>query len=155
MPGSIFGSAVRRVEDPRFLTGRARYVENVPVPNALRAVFVRSIMPHARLGDVDTAAASAMRGVHAVLVAGDLGLAPRPPAGNVTGPFERPVLARDVVRFVGEPLAVVLADDLARAMDAAESVAVAYDPLPSVVGAEAALAEDAPLLFPGAGTNLA
>src|SRR5581483_8992705 len=115
MPGSVFGSVVRRVEDPRFLTGRARYVENVPVPNALRAVFVRSIMPHARIEDVDAAAATAMPGVRAVL-------------------------ARDVVRFVGEPLAVVLADDLARAMDAAESVAVAYDPLPSVVGAEAALA---------------
>ncbi len=155
MPGSVFGSVVRRVEDPRFLTGRARYVENVPVPNALRAVFVRSIMPHARIEDVDAAAATAMPGVRAVLGADDLNLAPRPPAGNVEGPFERPVLARDVVRFVGEPLAVVLADDLARAMDAAESVAVAYDPLPSVVGAEAALAEDAPLLFPGAGTNLA
>ncbi len=155
MPGSVFGSVVRRVEDPRFLTGRARYVENVPVPNALRAVFVRSIMPHARIEDVDAAAATAMPGVRAVLGVDDQNLAPRPPAGNVEGPFERPVLARDVVRFVGEPLAVVLADDLARAMDAAESVAVAYDPLPSVVGAEAALAEDAPLLFPGAGTNLA
>jgi len=155
MPGSIFGGVVRRIEDPRFLTGRARYVENVPVPNALRAVFVRSIMPHARIQGFEAAAASAVPGVRAVLSADDLDLAPRPPAGNVEGPFQRPVLARDVVRFVGEPVALVLAEDLPRAMDAAESVAVAYDPLPSVVDPEAALADGAPLLFPQAGTNLA
>jgi carbon-monoxide dehydrogenase large subunit len=155
MTGSIFGSVVHRVEDPRFLTGRARYVDDLRPEGALRAVFVRSIMAHARLGGVDASAAAAMPGVVAVLVAEDLALDPRPPAGNVEGPFHRPVPASEVVRFVGEPIALVVAETLGRAEDAAEAVAVDYEPLPAVVGAEAALAPEAPLLFPEARTNLA
>ncbi|MGZ4154486.1 MAG: xanthine dehydrogenase family protein molybdopterin-binding subunit, partial [Actinomycetota bacterium] len=93
--------------------------------------------------------------VAAVLTADDLELAAQPPSGNVRGPFARPVLARDVVRYVGEPIAVVLAETLAQAFDAAETVVVDLDPLPVVVGAEAAVADDAPLLFADAGTNVA
>jgi len=80
---------------------------------------------------------------------------PRPPAGNVEGPFARPLLARDAVRFVGEPIAVVLADSLAMGQDAAEAVLVEYEPLGAVVGPEGAVAEGAALLFPEAGTNVA
>jgi carbon-monoxide dehydrogenase large subunit len=155
MTTSIFGSVVLRTEDPRFLTGASRYVDDVPAPGALRAVFVRSMMAHARLGRIETARAASMPGVAAVLSARDLELAPRPPAGNVEGPFARPVLARDRVRYVGEPIAVVLAEDLARGEDAAEAVEVELEPLQPVVGAEAALADGAPILHPEAGTNLA
>ncbi|HEY6677836.1 MAG TPA: xanthine dehydrogenase family protein molybdopterin-binding subunit, partial [Actinomycetota bacterium] len=76
-------------------------------------------------------------------------------SGSVSGPFERQVLAHDRVRFVGEAIAVVLAESLGQAQDAAEGVQVEYQPLPAVVGSEAALADGAPLLFPEAGSNLA
>jgi carbon-monoxide dehydrogenase large subunit len=152
---SVFGGVVHRTEDPRFLSGRGRYVDNLPLEGALRAVFVRSMMPHAAVGSVDVAGALAVPGVAAVLLAADLKLAPQPPAGNVRGPFPRDPLARDRVRYVGEPIAVVLADTLGRAQDAAETVVVDLDPLPAVIGAEAAVAPDAPLLFPDAATNVA
>ena len=155
MSTSIFGSVVLRTEDPRFLTGGARYVDDVPVEGALHACFVRSMMAHAAVSGVGVAEAAEMPGVTAVLTAADLDLPPRPPAGNVEGPFARPLLAGERVRYVGEPVAMVLADSLAQAQDAAETVAVDYEPLEAVVGPEAALGQDAPLLFPEAGTNLA
>jgi carbon-monoxide dehydrogenase large subunit len=155
MTTSIFGNVVHRTEDPRFLSGRGRYTDAIPAGGALRAVFVRSMMAHARVKAVDTAEANALPGVAAVLTGGDLDLAPQPSSGSVSGPFDRPVLATEVVRFVGEPVAVVLAETLGQAQDAAESVVVEYDPLPPVVGAEAALADGSPLLFPDAATNLA
>jgi carbon-monoxide dehydrogenase large subunit len=155
MTTSIFGSVVHRVEDPRFLTGTARYVDAVRPEDALRAVFVRSIFAHGRISGIDVSAASAMQGVVAVLTAADLDLGPQPPAGNVLGPFQRPVPARDVVRYVGEPIALVVAQTLAQAYDAAEAIAVDVDPLQPVVATRAAVAEGAPLLFPDAGTNVA
>src|SRR5712691_10759682 len=83
---SIFGNPQRRAEDPRFLRGEGRYVENIPVPDALRAVFVRSMMPHARvIGVQGLEEARAMPGVVAVLTADDLGLDARPPSGHVEG----------------------------------------------------------------------
>lgn len=155
MTTSIFGSVVHRTEDPRFLTGQGRYVDNIPVDGALRASFVRSMMAHARISGIDASVAAAMPGVVAVLAAADLDLEPQPPSSSVEGPFDRPVLAKGVVRFVGEPVAVVLAETQAQAVDAVEVVGVEYEPLPPVIGAEAALEKDAPLLFPEAGTNLA
>jgi carbon-monoxide dehydrogenase large subunit len=155
MTTSILGSVVHRVEDPRFLRGTARYVDDLVPEGALRAVFVRSMMPHAGLLGIDASAALALPGVAAVLTAADLELAPQPPSGEVLGPFDRPVLAEGVVRFVGEPVALVLAETPALAEDAAELVAVDLDPLEGVVDPEAALAPDAPLLFHEAGTNLA
>jgi carbon-monoxide dehydrogenase large subunit len=155
MTTSLFGSVVHRVEDPRFLRGTARYVDDLVPEGALRAVFVRSMMPHAGLLGIDASAALALPGVAAVLTAADLELAPQPPSGEVLGPFDRPVLAEGVVRFVGEPVALVLAETPALAEDAAELVAVDLDPLEGVVDPEAALAPDAPLLFHEAGTNLA
>jgi aerobic carbon-monoxide dehydrogenase large subunit len=155
MGSSIFGSVVHRTEDPRFLTGRGRYVDNLPVEGVLHAVFVRSMMAHARIGAVDLSGAAASPGVVAALSAADLDLAPQPPSGNVRGPFPRPILAREVVRYVGEPIAVVIADTAAHAQDGAEAVFVDLDPLPAVVGPDAAAADAAPLLFPEAGTNVA
>ena len=118
LPPSFFGIPHLRSEDPRFLRGEGRYLENIPVEGALRAVFVRSIMAHSRVDGLDSGAA-AMPGVAAIFIADDLALAPQPPSGNVHGPMHREILGRDVVRFVGEPLAVVVAATLAQAMDAA------------------------------------
>ncbi|HLA91945.1 MAG TPA: xanthine dehydrogenase family protein molybdopterin-binding subunit [Actinomycetota bacterium] len=155
MTTSIFGSVVHRVEDPRFLTGDARYVDDLCPEGAMRAVFVRSMMAHARLLGIDASQALALPGVAAVLVAADLDLMPQPPSGEVLGPFERPVLASEVVRFVGEPVALVLAETAALAEDAAELVALDLDPSNAVIDPEAALGPDAPVLFPEAGTNVA
>jgi carbon-monoxide dehydrogenase large subunit len=155
MTSSIFGRAVLRTEDPRFLSGRGRYVDNLSIEGGLRAVFVRSMMAHARMDAVDVSQAMGAPGIIAALTAADLGLDPQPPSGNVRGPFPRPILAHDVVRYVGEPVAVVLAETFAQAQDAAEAVVVELDPLPVVVGPEAALEQDVPILFPEAGTNVA
>jgi carbon-monoxide dehydrogenase large subunit len=151
---SIFGSVVLRSEDPRFVRGEGLYVENIRIDGALRAVFVRSMMAHARIVTVDTEAARSMPGVVAVYTARDLALGSQPPSGNVPPTFARPVLAQDIVRFVGEPIAVVIAETRAEADDAAELVVVDYDPMPAVVGIDGALSEDAPLLFPEHGSNV-
>lgn len=155
MTSSIFGSAVRRSEDPRFLRGEARFTENIPIEGALRACFVRSMMPHARVNEVDVSVALGQPGVVGVFTGADLALPPFPPAGSVSAPelFVYPVLAEDVVRFVGQPIAVVVAESPALASDAAEVVAVDYDPLDAVVDPLAALAPDAPLLWPESGSN--
>src|SRR5262245_7297406 len=151
--GSILGHPVRRVEDPDLLTGAARFVADLPV-ESLHAVFVRSPFAHARITAVDLDEARGMPGVAGIFVGADLGLAPMTP-GTVPLGFGRPVLAEGVVRFVGEPVAVVVAETSAQAMDAAELVSVDYDPLPVVVDPVAALDDEGPLLFPEERTNVA
>ncbi|HYT30675.1 MAG TPA: xanthine dehydrogenase family protein molybdopterin-binding subunit, partial [Actinomycetota bacterium] len=152
--GSILGHAVRRSEDPRFLDGSARYTDDLPVEGALHAVFVRSTFAHAVISSIDGAEASGMPGVVAVITEADLGLAPL--GGGMAGPaFSRPLLAKGRVRFVGEAVAVVVAESRAQAMDAAEAVVVDYQPEPAVVDPLAALEDGAPLLFPEHGSNLA
>jgi len=153
--GSILGHPVRRVEDPRFLMGTARYTEDLPADGALHAVFVRAVMAHARISGIETSAAAAMPGVAGVFAAADLDLDPIEAEGDAPELFARPVLARDVVRFIGEPIAVVLAETRAQAVDAAEAVLVDYDPLPVVVDPVAAMADGAPLLYPDHGSNVA
>lgn len=144
-----------RSEDPRFLRGEGRYLANLPLEGALHAVFVRSMMGHAGLNGVDAAAAARMPGVEAVWSAADVeGLPQIPPSGNVPELFAMPLLASERVRYVGEAVAVVLARTLEQAVDAAELVAVDYDPLPAVVGFDAALADDGELLFPAHGSNV-
>jgi carbon-monoxide dehydrogenase large subunit len=140
------GEEVRRVEDPPLVTGAARYTEDLAIPGALNAAFVRSVMAHARITRVDTGEAAGMPGVVAVLTAADLGL---PPMGPGLGPPElaRPALASEVVRFIGEAVAVVVADTREHAVDAAEAVAVDYDPLPVVTDPAEAVSEEAPSLF--------
>jgi aerobic carbon-monoxide dehydrogenase large subunit len=150
--GSILGHPVRRIEDPRLLTGEARFTEDVPAEGARHAVFVRSFMAHARLGRIDTSQARSMPGVVAVLTQEDLQLPPQV-SGIVPPAFARPILATDVVRFVGEPVAVVVAGSRAQAVDAAEAVAVEYEALPILVDPRRALEPDAPMLFPGHGSN--
>ena len=159
----MFGVPALRSEDPRFLRGEGRYLENIPIPDALRAVFVRSIMPHGRVSGIEGLEdARSMPGVVAVFTADDLRISAQPPSGNVEGasgtlegPFAREVLARDTVRYVGEPVAVVIADSLAHGQDAAELVWPAVDALDAVTDVEAAFADGAPVLFPAHGSNIA
>lgn len=145
--GSILGHPVKRTEDPRFLRGTALYTEDLPAEAALWAVFVRSLMPHAKVLGVETSEAAGMPGVAGVYTAADLGLADMKPEGDAPKFTSRPILATERVRFAGEPIAVVLADTRAQAMDAAETVLVDYDPLPPVVDPFAAMEPGAPQLF--------
>lgn len=156
MERSVIGSTPRRREDARFLTGQGRYLDDLAVPGVAHAVLLRSPHAHALIRGLDTAAARAAPGVLAVLTAAEGhadGLAAmRPPAEvNVqTGePFPflpQPLLAEDRVRHVGEPVALIVAETRAQALDAAELVAVDYAPLPAVTTAAAARAPGAPLL---------
>jgi aerobic carbon-monoxide dehydrogenase large subunit len=155
MQGSILGNPVRRREDPRLITGAGRFVADVKVPGALHAVFVRSPLAHARITGVDVTAARSLPGVVAVYLAADLGLPAQagfPPLG---GDFNKPPLAEGVVRFVGDPVALVVAETREQAVDAAGAVDLDLEPIPHVIDAEKALAEGAPLLFPDHGSNLA
>jgi carbon-monoxide dehydrogenase large subunit len=152
--GSILGNPVRRVEDPRILSGEAKYFDDLDPTGCTHIVFVRSPIAHARVTAVDTKDAEGMPGVVAVHTKDTL------PLERVTGmmappEFARPPLADATVRFVGDIVAAVVAETRAQAVDAAEAVVVDYDPLPVVVDAETALAEGAPLLFPEHGSNVA
>jgi carbon-monoxide dehydrogenase large subunit len=155
---SILGTRVVRTEDPLFLTRGAVYTDDLTderLTGALHATFVRSQVAHGRLLSVDTSAALEAPGVVAVVTADDLTeLAPLPPPFPfIDQTMTRPWLASDRVRFVGDPIAVVLTEERYQGEDAAERVVVDIDPLPAVVGTAAA-ATDEVLLFPEAGTNV-
>jgi carbon-monoxide dehydrogenase large subunit len=125
---TVLGHDVQRVEDPVLLTGEARFVADIPVDGLLHAVYVRTGVAHGELRGVDVAAARAQPGVVAVFTAADLDL---PLAANV-----RPMLATERVRFVGEPVAVIVAESVASGVDAAEHVVVDVEPLPVVLDAQ-------------------
>jgi carbon-monoxide dehydrogenase large subunit len=152
------GTSMPRVEDARFLTGNGTYVDDVQLSGTVHCAFVRSPHAHARVLSVDATAARALDGVVAVLTGEDVAdLAPitttiptRPEEVKVA---TRALLARDKVRHVGDPVAVVVASSRYIAEDAAELVVVEYEPLPAVVDAEAALAPDAPVLHEELGDN--
>ena len=122
--GSILGNAVRRREDPGILRGATRYFDDLQIPGMVHVAFVRSTVAHARLTEVDTSEARGMPGVVGVYAAGDLAL--EPVLGFIMLPpvFVRPPLASEVVRFVGDIVAVVAAETRAQAVDAAEAVIV-------------------------------
>ncbi|HEV8648753.1 MAG TPA: xanthine dehydrogenase family protein molybdopterin-binding subunit [Actinomycetes bacterium] len=151
--GGRVGGPVGRVEDPPLVTGAARYTDDLAAPGALHAAFVRSVVAHALVTGIDTAEAAAMPGVAGVFTAADLGLPPLSPDGAPAA-FARPVLATERVRFLGEALAVVVADTRAAAVDAAELVGVDYEPLAAVTDPVRALDPGAPVLFPEHGSNL-
>jgi carbon-monoxide dehydrogenase large subunit len=155
---SILGTRVVRTEDPLFLTRGAVYTDDLTderLTGALHATFVRSQVAHGRLLSVDTEAALQAPGVVAVVTAQDVtDLAPLPPPFPfINQAMTRPWLASDRVRFVGDPIAVVLTEERYQGEDAAELVAVDIDPLPAVVSLTDA-AQDEVLLFPEAGTNV-
>lgn len=157
MVARLTGTSVRRVEDPRILTGRGRYVDDVTLPGMLHAAFVRSPFPHARITGIDVAEALEVPGVRAVITADDLArvatdLLPVGPPDLLLASF--PALARETVRLVGDPVAVVLADSRAEAEDGAEMVEVDYEPLPGVGEMDDVLAGTTEPLFPELGTNV-
>ncbi len=154
-PRRILGSPMLRSEDRALLTGTARYTDDVPCEGALHGVFVRSPIAHALVRSVDVDEARAMPGVVGVFVAGDMGGLRMPPVEDSPETFARPLLATERVLFVGEPVAVVVAQTRAQAVDAADAVTVDYEPLTPVIDPETALGPDAPVLFPAHGSNLA
>ena len=147
-----------RREDARLLTGRGRYIDDIVVPGALHACFVRSPHAHARIVAIDTAAALAMPGVVAVFTGRDI--APHTtrhrmaPAIDGLQPMESDTLPVDKVRFQGDPVACVIATDRYLAEDAAERVAVDYEVLPAVGTMWRALEPDAPLVDEALSSNL-
>jgi carbon-monoxide dehydrogenase large subunit len=154
MPGSLLGTEVVRVEDPQLLEGRGTYVGNLQIDGLLHLKFVRSTMAHARIVSIDTDEAQALPGVVAVYTPADLGLPAHHGLFVFNSNLPRPPLATDTVYFVGDPVALVVADTPATAEDAAEAVVIDYDPLPAVVDMETALGPDTPQLFDGVPGNL-
>ena len=154
MPGSILGNRVVRKEDPKFLTTGGRYLDDLnDVPElagAAHVVYVRAAAAHAMITSIDVDEARAMPGVLGVFTAADLELEPVPSPYNPM--VARPLLASDRVRYVGDPIAAVVAETRAQAVDAAEAVLVDYDPLDVVVDPEAAA--EAPALYEAAGSNV-
>ncbi|HMH52793.1 MAG TPA: xanthine dehydrogenase family protein molybdopterin-binding subunit [Candidatus Acidoferrum sp.] len=168
MSAKYFGAAVKRREDPRFLRGEGRFVDDVTLAGMLHAAFVRSPHAHARIVAIRTPAAAAMPGVARVFTADDLSrwlkplpLFGAPPPGLAAAirfdlrQAAQYALCRDRVRHVGEIVAMVVADTRARAEDAAERVEVDWDPLPAVSDIDTATAPGAPLVHPEWGTNVA
>jgi aerobic carbon-monoxide dehydrogenase large subunit len=153
--GSILGNRVRRVEDPRMLTAGGTYVDDIPLPDAAWLTYVRSPHAHARITAIDSAEAKGVAGVLAIFTGEDLGELGLAPHTNPTFPeaMRRPFVAIGTVRYVGQPVVAVIAEDRTQAADAAELVLVDYDPLPVVVDPELALRDDV-VLFPDHGTNV-
>jgi carbon-monoxide dehydrogenase large subunit len=157
-PGGLVGASLARVEDGPLVTGRGRFLDNLPFPGMVHAVVVRSPFAHALVGAIDTAAARGVDGVVTVLTGRDL-------AGDWAGPLPMiwPVpgcqvpdhwpLASEEVRYLGDGVAVVVAESPAAAQDAAELVDVEYEPLPVVTEVDAALDDGAPLVHPELETN--
>ncbi|CAN5820124.1 xanthine dehydrogenase family protein molybdopterin-binding subunit [soil metagenome] len=155
MVGSILGTRVLRTEDPVLLAGEGQYLADLDLPGKLHAVFSRSEVAHASLRAVHVNDALAVPGVVAVYTAADLGVAPHHGFVTVHADFARPQLADGVVRFVGEAIAIVIAEDVAAAADGAAAVWADYDELPVIVDPEMALAVDAEPIFPQHESNQA
>jgi aerobic carbon-monoxide dehydrogenase large subunit len=163
MNGGQIGRSLGRLEDPRFLKGQGRYVDDMSLPGQLHAIVLRSPHGHAAIEGIDTASARGMPGVRGVFTAADIdadGIGALPCIAQVAtvAPIIVPprlALARDRVRHAGDPVAFVVADTAEQARDAAERIRVAYRALPAVVDAIAALGAGAPLLWDEAPGNLA
>ncbi len=155
MAGSILGNRVLRKEDPKFLTTGGKYVDDLLdeplLAGAAHVTYVRSSQAHGHIRSIDTSGALEMPGVIAVLTAADLGLEPVPSQFNPM--VARGLLAIDKVRFVGEPVAVVITEEAYQGEDAAEAVIVEYDALPAVVDMEQAITSST-LIYESAGSNV-
>jgi len=152
---SILGTRVLRTEDPKFLTVGGMYTADLRIDGAAHATYVRSSMAHARIRSIDVEAARSAPGVVDVFTAADIDLVPAVGGMGMMPPaMGRPYLASGTVRFVGEPVAVIVTEERAQGEDAAELVMVDYDPLPPVVDPETSQARDT-LLFPEHGSNVA
>lgn len=162
--GQGIGAAVERKEDDRFLTGRGRFTDDLRLPNQLYAVIVRSPHAHARIVSIDTSKAAAAAGVNTVFTGADIaadGLGGLPTAWLITNRDgstmvepSRPAMPADIVRHVGDPVAVVIADSRAQARDAAALVHVEYEALPAVASIDDATADGAQAVWDEAPDNL-
>jgi carbon-monoxide dehydrogenase large subunit len=153
---AFIGSPVERIEDLRFLKGRGRFVDDIGGKDTLHAAILRSAVAHGRIRSIDVRAALKRPGVHAVITAADIGAVPvitlRQELLDDFKPYQQPVIAHDKVRYVGEPLAVVVAATSAQAEDAMDAIVVDIEPLPAVADRDGARA-DASVLFDATGTN--
>jgi carbon-monoxide dehydrogenase large subunit len=164
------GKSVRRVEDDRLIRGEGRFLSDLNLPGTLVAMFVRSPHAHAKIGAIDASAARAMPGIVAIYTAADVAGRTEPicVAGEVhtperllreLKPLDRihpiPILPTERVTYVGQPVAMIVAESRNAAVDASEQLQIDYEPLPAVFDADEALAPEAPLVEPEWKTNLA
>lgn len=159
MEARYLGKAIPRVEDPELLSGRARFLDDIHIPDTVHVAFVRSNHAHARLKKIDMSAAAACPGVVAVYDARTLGVAGRAMPQLAPSPLliqdrTQHVLASEAVHYVGEAIAIVLARTRAVAEDAADLVEIEYEPLPPVTDLESALNAKAPKAHEGSPSNL-
>lgn len=153
----LVGQRIKRVEDPRLLTGTGRFVDDITPPHTGHVAFRRSDHPHALIKSIDLGDARELPGVIGIFTAAEIehDLIPAIPASRMKGYYATPIwpLARRKVRYVGEPVLAVVADSRYIAEDALDSIQIEYEPLPFAIRAEDAAAADAPLLHDEAGTN--
>ncbi|MEX2617746.1 MAG: xanthine dehydrogenase family protein molybdopterin-binding subunit [Alphaproteobacteria bacterium] len=159
------GASVKRVEDAALLTGHGRFIDDINLPGQAHAHFVRSPYPHARIQDIDVADAVAAPGVIAVFTGADMkadgvgDIRAAAPVRNRDGSAldfpPRHCFAIDTARYIGDAVAVVIAETAMQAADAAELLAIDYDGLPSVTGTMAAAQPDSPVIWPQFGSNIA
>src|SRR5256884_9191258 len=145
----VLGKSIKRREDPRFITGRGTYVDDVKLPGTTWAAFVRSPHAHARIKKIDTAAALKHPGVVAIFTGKDMTGVNSLPCGWLLPELKVPPhmpLASDAARYVGDPVAIVIAETQTAALDAAEQVAVDWDVKPSVTRTDKATAKGAPAI---------
>ena len=159
MTTRIFGSGIRRREDPRLITGQATYTDDIKLTGMLYAAILRSPHPHAKINSVDVSAAKSMPGVVAAYTGADtdgvlnpIPCAWLPPDSDIKA-VAYPAMAKDVVRYAGEAVAVVVADSKAQAEDAIEAINVSYEALPNVINPEAGTQQGAPQLHEDDPTN--
>src|SRR5512141_3167024 len=164
MATRYFGERIKRNEDPRLLTGQGLYVDDVDLPSMLHAAFLRSPYAHARIKSIDVSQARQRAGVIAVYTANDLGdywkpgplLVSPPPVKDIVFNEKTQVpLAKDKVKFAGEPIVMVLAESRYIAEDALADIQIDYEPLPVVVDMEKALEADSPIIHDEIGSNVA
>jgi aerobic carbon-monoxide dehydrogenase large subunit len=157
----VLGSPVKRVEDPKFITGKGRYLDDIKLPGMVHISILRSPYAHANIRSIDTSAAKAAPGVIAVIVGADIPYNPLPmawPAGGASGiqnNISTPnILAKDSVKWTGEGVAAVVAETPGQAQDALDLILVDWEPLPAVVDAEKATQPGAPQLHENAPNNV-
>src|SRR5690349_5666096 len=164
MATRYFGERIKRNEDPRLLTGQGLYVDDVDLPNMLHAAFVRSPYAHAKINKINVSQALQREGVVAIYTANDLGdywkpgplLVSPPPVKDIVFNEKTQVpLARDKVKFAGEPIVMVLAESRYIAEDALSDIQIDYEPLEAVVDVEKALGAESPFIHDEIGSNVA
>ncbi len=148
--GEVIGRNVRRIDAPSKVSGRLKYAGDMTMPGMLHVQVLRSPHPHARIVSIDTSAAEAMDGVEAVITSADV------PGQDGFGVFvhDQPIMARDKVRYVGEAIAAVAADDVATAKRAVAAIRIVYQPLAAVFDTDAALRDGAPVVHDYAPDNV-